>query len=101
MSDILEKTFNDGHAEGRAEGFSEGRAEGLLEMESNTEKRYMALGPAGYTESQQEMNSVLLEKEREILKKYGCHIRRIGDSDEDLKVRGELEAYRVYEKSLT
>ena len=37
MSDILEKTFNDGHAEGlsegraegRAEGFSEGRAEGL------------------------------------------------------------------------
>lgn len=74
--------------------------EELLEMESNTEKGYMALGPAGYTESQQEMNSVLLEKEREILKKYGCHIRRIGDSDEDLKVRGELEAYREYEKSL-
>ena len=35
MSDILEKTFNDGHAEGfsegRAEGFSEGFAEGRAE----------------------------------------------------------------------
>lgn len=75
--------------------------EELLEMESNTEKVYMTLGPTGYTESQQEMNSVLLEKEREILKKYGCHIRRIGDSDEALKVRGELEAYREYEKKLS
>ena len=29
MSDILEKTFNDGHAEGLVEGRAEGRAEGL------------------------------------------------------------------------
>ena len=29
MSDILEKTFNDGHAEGFSEGRAEGRAEGL------------------------------------------------------------------------
>ena len=29
MSDILEKTFNDGHAEGFVEGRAEGRAEGL------------------------------------------------------------------------
>ena len=31
MSDILEKTFNDGHAEGFSEGFAEGRAEGRAE----------------------------------------------------------------------
>ena len=51
-------------------------------------------------ESQREMTSAQLNKKLEILKKYGCHIRKIGDTDEDLRKRGELEAYRVYEKSL-
>lgn len=74
--------------------------EELLEMESSLSKTYMALGPSGFAESQREMTSAQSNKELEILKKYGCHIRKIGDTDEDLRKRGELEAYREYEKSL-
>ena len=72
----------------------------LLDMEGNTSGRYVALGPTGYADSQSEMNSVMADKTRKILEKYGCHIRKLGDTDEDLKKRGELDAYRQYEKLL-
>ena len=74
--------------------------EELLDMEGNTSGRYVALGPTGYADSQSEMSSVMADKTRKILEKYGCHIRKLGDTDEDLKKRGELDTYRQYEKLL-
>ena len=72
----------------------------LVEMEDRTTGLYMTLGPAGYNDSHGEMNGVMPEKTRAILKKHGCHIRRLGETDADLQKRGELEAYRQYESTL-